>query len=131
MAMETGPNPYASPTNDEPATQPPESTVAVDFVPIMRRWEKLRLYYNAVLILFVLFLSFVAFPRYVTDISYWAAICFGGLTANVCFLTAPAIEAYGTWLRLWNGALTTMLFLIGLGFTALLASLCIANFRYL
>ena len=127
MAMDTESNPYASPASGEAATQSPDATsaVSIDFRPIMRRWERLRLWYNGVLIAFVLFLSLIVFPDNATDVGYWARVCFGGLIANVCFLIGPTVEAYGTHFRLWNGGLTILLFLAGLGLTALLALGCI------
>ena len=130
MAKDTKSNPYASPVSNKDAVQSPQpaSAVSLDFVPIMRRWERLRIYYNGVLIVFVLVLSIAISPRNAIEPVYWAAVCFGGLVANLCFFTAPTIEAYGTHFRLWNSALTNLLFLAGLGFTALLALLCIASF---
>ncbi|MEM7455412.1 MAG: hypothetical protein AAF456_13760 [Planctomycetota bacterium] len=128
--MDTESNPCAAPAYGERATETPQSasTASIDFLPIMRRWERLRLYYNGALIVLVLFLSFVVFPRNASDIGYWFSVCFGGLIANLCYLTAPTIEAYGIHFRLWNGTLTTVLFLAGLGFTALLALWCIATY---
>ena len=130
-SMDTDSNPYASPVSSEFATRSSPSqqdAMGVDFVPIMRRWERLRLFYNLPLVLLVLVLTFVVFPYNASDIEYWLSIALGGLIANFCYLSGPTIEAYGKHLRLWNSILTTLLFLAGLGFTAVLAISCIASY---
>ena len=130
MVLDTESNPYSSRSSNDDLQHklPGASQTGLDFVPIMRRWERLWLYYNGTLILFVLFLSFVAFPDHATDIEYWLVLCVGGVIANLCFLIAPTIEAYGTYFRLWNSAFTILLFLAGLGLTALLALSCIVSY---
>ena len=120
MAPDTDSNPYSAPTSAS------ANIAGVDFAPIIRRWERLRIYYNAILISLVLLVTIVRFPGHVSDPAYWAKIAFFGLIANLCFLTGPAIEGYGTRLRIWNGAMTMVLFLAGLGLTAYLAIACIA-----
>lgn len=115
MEMDIDSNPYAAPIS---ATS---NIASVDFAPIIRRWERLRLYYNAILVSFVLLVTFVRFPGHISDPAYWAKLAFGGLIANLCFLTGPAIEGYGTRFRFWNGVMTIVLFLAGLGFSTFLA----------
>ena len=124
--MESNPhsNPYTAPN----VASNPAGVAGVDFVPIMRRWEYLRICYNAILVAIVLVVTVPIFPQHLTDPAYWAALILGGLLANLCFLTGPAIEAYGTCFRLWNRTATMLLFLAGLGLTALLAIGSIASF---
>ena len=115
MATDIETNPYSAPASA--GTQ----IVGVDFTPIIRRWERLRIYYNTILVSFVLLVTFVAFPGKVSDVSYWASVTVGGVIANLLFLTGPAIEGYGTHFRIWHRFMTILLFLAGLGFSTFLA----------
>ncbi|QEF96150.1 hypothetical protein Mal15_01760 [Stieleria maiorica] len=124
MENETTSNPYTAPTTSPSST----NTDSVDFAPIIRRWERLRLYYNAILVPIVLTTTFVGFPHHASLPGYWVSVVFGGVFANLCFMAGPTIEGYGTYFRFWNSAMTMMLFLAGLGFTALLAIGSIATF---
>ena len=130
MNAKTDANPYAAPPHGESSDRQSVKAheMVVDFRPIMRRWERLRLYYNATLVLLVLVLSFVVYPRHIADPEYWILVCVGGLFANVCYFAGPTLEAYGTSFRVWYKAFTLMLFFAGLGFTALLAFWTIATF---
>ena len=130
MALEDESNPYASPVTNDPGSSFDEPTpkVSIDFLPIMRRWERLRLFYNGILVVFVLFLTLVVYPDTKSEMLYWFYVCIGGVVANLCFLTGPTIEAYGRCFRLWNDFLTLLLFLAGLGFTALLALEVVASY---
>lgn len=126
MTTESDSNPYIAPTaDDNPKLGQDE---VVDFVPILRRWELLRLFYNGSLILFVLFLSLFIYPEHAAEPGYWVSICFGGVIANICYFVGPAIEGYGARFRVWHGTMTVMLFVGGLGFTGILAALSIASF---
>ena len=122
--MDSDSNPYASP----PDAAKSSDKIGVDFVPILRRWERFRLIYNATLVLLVVALTLAVFPKKATNIRFWASVCFGGGLANLCFFLAPAIEGYGTYLRMWNPTASMLLFVTGLGFTALLAFVSIATF---
>lgn len=115
MAKNSDSNPYATPTLAA------ASSAGVDFAPIIRRWERLRLYYNSIIVSGVLVVTLVQFPGHALDPGYWARIALGLAVVNLCFMTGPAIEGYGTHLRIWHGAMTIVLFLTGLGFTAFLA----------
>lgn len=55
------------------------------------------------------------------------AVVFGGVIANVCLLTGPAIEGYATHFRVSNEVMTAVLFIAGLGLTAFLAMIFIAT----
>ena len=124
MQANQEPNPYSAPASESVI----DPTVSLDFLPIMWRWERLRLYYNGVLVIYVLLIAITIFPAKARDLSFWFCVCLGGVLANVCYLTGPTIEAYATYFRVWNKTLTMLLFAAGLGFTALLATVCIATF---
>lgn len=129
MSFETNSNPYAcdaSGGKTEPV--PSKDHTSVDFAPILRRWERLRLYYNGFLILVVLLLIVLVFPEHLGDFEFWVCVSFGGLVANLCFLTGPALEGYGTYFRFWNSSFRMLLFLTGLGLTTLLAIFTISNY---
>lgn len=118
--MDTESNPYATQNGASPATVTTESQ-AVDFRPVMQRWEHLRLYYNVILVVFVILFAVFELPRLVTFPAFWIVCFVGGVVANLCFLVAPAIEAYSTCLNIWQRWMTLVLFLAGLAFTAILA----------
>lgn len=124
MTTEKASNPYSAPV----ASDPVPIEVSLDFLPIMKRWERLRLAYNGLLVPYVFLYSIAFFPGKAVQLSFWICICLGGILANVCYLTAPTVEAYGTYFKLWAPVLTTLLFVTGLGVTALLAAACIAMF---
>ena len=130
MGPDTNSNPYASSASADTADsdKPFNSDAAsVDFAPIIRRWERLRIGYNAILVAFVLLVTLVGAPGHTSVPEYWMAIAVGGVIANLCFLTGPAIEGYGTRFRVWNGIMTIVLFVAGLGFTMFLAIMFIAT----
>ena len=122
MAPNTDFNPYAAPISVA------SNVPSVDFATIIRRWERLRIYYNAILISFVLLVTFIFFPGHTSDVSFWARVAVAGLLANLCFLTGPAIEGYGTHFGFWNGVMTMALFLAGLGLSTFLTIACLAAF---
>ncbi len=124
MAPDVDSNPYSTPASATVATS---NIASVDFVPIIQRWERLRICYNAILVSFVLLVTFTLCPAHALRPEYWVAIAFAGVIANLCFLTGPAIEGYGTRFRRWNGVTTIVLFLAGLGLTGLLAMFFIAS----
>lgn len=119
MQQELDPNPYRPTLGrvDDPALQ-----LGLDFVPILLRWEKFRLYYNAVLIALTLLLSLFLIPQLLLRPLYWMQLCLGGLIANLCFFTGPAFDAYGHYFLLWNHRMSFALFVVGLLFTCLLAT---------
>lgn len=111
-------NPYAAPPTEADGPKP-NVQEDFDFGDILRRWERLRIVYNAVLIVWTLFLLVLLMGR--TPVALMVAVPFGGLLANLLYLLGPAIEAYVTWFGFWHRSMTYILFLAGLGFTALLA----------
>ena len=118
-------NPYASPTTDSPSSAAAQATV--NFVPILLRWEKLRLYYNLALALVVVLETVIFFPQQMLEPEFWVFVLIGAGVANLCFTTGPAIEAYGSYFRIWPPIFTYLLFLAGLGFTMALAVASVAQ----
>jgi hypothetical protein len=105
-----------------------ERSPTVDFAPILRRWERLRIVYNVTLIGIVLAFTLLAFPFLIGSVPFWVRVIFGAIIANTCYFIAPAIEGYGRQFRVWNSAFSILLFLAGLAFTSLLAILCILSY---
>ena len=93
----------------------------LDFGRILKRWEKLRIVYNAVLVVWSIALLFYtsAPPGIII------ALPLGGMLANLLYLLGPAIEAYMTWFGYWHATATYVLFGLGLAFTAILAAAAI------
>lgn len=115
-------NPYAAPVSKgKRVERPTPAGMGVNFVPIVRRWERLRIYYNGILVSLVLLLVLSFVPHHFVDPSFWLWVVFGALFSNLCFFLGPSLEGYGTYARLWNNVLTGLLFLVGLGLTMLLA----------
>lgn len=111
-------NPFLSPTSDSLSDA---TGISVDFVPIMRRWDWLRLFYNAVLFIEVVALALFVRPMVFQDIAFIPAMCLGAAVANLCFTTGPAIEAYGTYYRVWHPFMTFGLYFVGLAISMVLA----------
>lgn len=99
---------------------PPHST-DLDFGTIIRRWERLRIVYNLILIPWVIALLGVSTgPPGIIII-----VPFAGILANGLYLLGPAVEAYMTWFGFWHVSMTIGLFLAGLAFTAAAAAVAI------
>lgn len=111
--MQPDENPYAAELTDDAVVNQP----MMDFGVILRRWERLRIAFNAVLIPWtILLLYFSGGPPGVI-----VAVPILGLLVNLLYLLGPAIEAYGTWLGYWHVTLSYVLFFCGLIFTAVMA----------
>jgi hypothetical protein len=121
-------NPYASPINEAVKTKSRKLQGYFDFGVVIRRWEKLRLYYNGILVVIVLAASLILCPQKLLSIEYCAALILGGIVSNVCFFAGPALEGYGTYFKIWNPVMSYMLFAAGLLLTAIGAILNIAFF---
>lgn len=98
----------------------PGPAVGVDFVPVLQRWEKYRLWYNGVLVVYTLSWSILVTPDLLLDSLFWFQICILGALCNLFFFLGPAIEGYGRYLGMWSGVLSLLLFLLGLIFTGVL-----------
>ena len=119
--MDTHENPYVAGSVE---TLAPDSHLDLDFGTIIRRWERLRIVYNLVLIpwvLLILFVSQTAPPGVIL------MVVPAGILANLLYLLGPAVEAYMTWFGCWHVSLTALLFLAVLGFTAVIALLSITQ----
>lgn len=116
------PNPYAAPSSavSWSSDESPWSD-RVDFTAIIRRWEKLRLIYNATLVLLVLLLVVIVFPARLTNVVFWFEVVVGAVIANLCYLAGPTIEGYARYFGLWANFMTWLLFLAGTGLAAILA----------
>ena len=116
------PNPFASPSaNTTDSNNPEERNRTVDFVPILIRWERLRIVYNLILVPFVLLaaLIFAGIGPFEIDLIVSTIAC--GLLANLCFMLGPTLEAYGTYFKVWHPLMTVLLFIAGLFVTMLLS----------
>jgi hypothetical protein len=83
-----------SPTAIGHVDQGPESIDGhVDFGLIIRRWERLHLYYNALLTAVVLLLTILVFPRHLVDLRFWASVVFDAIIANRCFIAVTVLVA--------------------------------------
>ncbi len=119
--MEQLHSPYTA-GNPHPAVV--TANLDLDFGTIIKRWERLRIVYNAVLIpwvLAILLTSQTAPPGIVL------MIVPAGILANLFYLLGPAVESYMTWFGFWHGSLTLLVFIAGLGFTALMALIAITQ----
>lgn len=96
---------------------------ASDPYAVIRRWEKLRLLYNAVLVPWTVLLIAVL-PGGGT--AGPADVFVGGLVANACFCAGPVAEAYLVGVGAPARAARGWLFALGTGFTALAALLALS-----
>lgn len=96
----------------------PNHRADLDFGTIVRRWERLRIVYNAILIPWTIVLLLISTgpPAIIV------LVPIGGILANVLYLLGPAVESYMTWFGVWHVALTVILFLAGLAVTGAAAA---------
>jgi hypothetical protein len=82
---------------------------------VFLRWERLRLPYNAVLLLATgVFLAGLRDELLLPGApEVVAKLLVGGLLANVCFTAGPLVEAYAAWLGLRARFVTATLFALG------------------
>jgi len=122
-------NPYESGSIDTEQTQAfVGNDGRCEFGKIIRRWERLRILYNAFLTVVVVTLAIFVFTNVVSDLVFWCCVIVGALIANLCFFTAPAIEGYGTYFGFWHPVFTIILFLVGLGLATLMAIGSVVNY---
>ncbi len=121
-------NPYSAPTVEEETHKLPHKQVGVDFSVIILRWERLRIYYNAILAIWVILLAIVFVPQHAGEARFWIAVLTGAVIANACYFAGPLIEGYGMFFRKWNSVCTAILFLAGLAFCAVLAAGCVVSY---
>ncbi len=118
-------NPFRSPSPEQEASsagQPKSSTGIVDFRNIIVVWERLRLFYNGLLVVYVLAITFALRRQLLSAPDFWGVLLICAFVANVCFFIGPAIEGYARYFFGWHIILSILLFLAGLLFTALAAS---------
>src|SRR5947208_1713621 len=105
-------NPYAAPSAAASwSSDESPWTDRVDFTAIIRRWEKLRLIYNATLVLLVLLLVVIVFPERLANLVFWFEVLVGAVIANLCYLAGPTLEGYGRYFGIWANFMTLLLFL--------------------
>jgi hypothetical protein len=116
-------NPYAAPSAAASwsSDDSPWSADRVDFTAIIRRWEKLRVFYNATLVSVVLLLVVIVFPARLADAVFWAEVVAGAVLANLAYLAGPTLEGYGRYFGIWTNFMTTLLFVVGTWFATMLA----------
>jgi hypothetical protein len=85
---------------------------------IFRAWERLRLVYNAVLVLVVLL--FLSEKREVEP-AFWLFLVCQAVAANLCFFAGPLAEWYLGWLGYRSRATRWVLFGAGLVLAVALA----------
>ena len=100
--------------------------------PAFIAWEKLRVVYNILCVLFVIGLiwRFEHWPTAMVpdmDITYstptWAEYVFAGVISNLCFFAGPIFETYIAWLGLKETkAVRWFLLVLGVAFTMFGAS---------
>ncbi|WPD23603.1 MAG: hypothetical protein SD837_03380 [Candidatus Electrothrix scaldis] len=84
----------------------------IDFKEIFKKWEKLRLVYN--LILLIVFVIVVAGKNKVLwDVGLITGWIFDAIGANICFFAAPITESYAYWLGVRGRWITATLFVCG------------------
>lgn len=111
-------NPYAPSVVDVEHAESANEHFDLDFGSILKRWEKLRIVYNLVLIPWTIALLFFSNAHPATVLLLPVA----AIAANVLYLLGPVTEAYLTWFGFWRFWMTVVLFLAGLAFTGVAAA---------
>jgi hypothetical protein len=105
-----------------------EAVVELDWSDVRRiflRWERLRIVYNAALVVVVMALVAILYePEIEWALLGWRCVV-GAVIANLCFFAGPAAEAYLNWLGVRNRAVTAIFFLMGLVFSLGLAAITV------
>ena len=94
----------------------------------IKKWEKLRLLYNALLIPWTLLTIMIWQPNGVGDPHFMADVIAGGLIANISFCLGPVLEMYLVYLGANTSAARIVLFGVGTAFTALAALIAILTY---
>lgn len=84
-------NPYQTPIGSSPETT--DFSRIVDFRPLLIRWEKYRLVYNAALIATTLLSLSVSLSKAVRP-ELWFVIFIGAIIANLLFMLGPSLDGY-------------------------------------
>jgi hypothetical protein len=104
-----GDNPYRSPAVTADATEPrPDEPTARE---VFWAWERLRIYFNLILLAETLLLGLVAMGL------LWPHLleCFvGALVANVCFCVGPMLEGYAEGIGVPRGVARGVIFVMGM-----------------
>lgn len=111
-------NPYAAPMVDDVRGEAAVRADDVSAREVFWAWEKLRLYYNGILVLFVLVFS----GRALFSDSYWVMLITGAFVANLGFCLGPVLEGYSALCGAPRRAARWTIFMIGTVFTVLLAA---------
>ena len=127
-------NPYTAPTDTPlPVETGDERSLMEIAKSTFLAWEKLRIFYIAILAIFcivcILVVSSVQANTMAGLSHSWVELLFaligGAVFANVCFFAGPIVETYVCWLGASAGWLRISLFAIGTIFTSVLACLSI------
>lgn len=93
-------NPYTSPQADprrDPTPLPPDADRLVNLGQIALAWEKLRLWYNAVLAIVALLAVVSVDASLLVEPRAMESMILAALAANACFCVGPLLEGYITW----------------------------------
>ena len=123
-------NPYSSPIvepSESPAAEP--AVVSDSIWPVAKRtflaWEKLRLVYNAILI--VMSVAYAVAWSLLFAVEFWVISFIGAIVCNVCFMLGPIIETYVAWLGYRTQELRLVFFIAGTFATAAIALLTLTS----
>ncbi len=121
-------NPYQSPIGSPPQNLGiAKPNGFVDFRPLVLKWEKYRLIYNAALVATTV-LSLMAFAVNPLVIELWIVVFFGACCANILFMLGPALDGYLQVAGFRHRLIGLFIFgcgaLIAVGLAALTISVC-------
>jgi hypothetical protein len=102
------PNPYESPQVAQAATANAEPKVPETFL----AWERLRIWYNAVLVVAVLLGSIPA-PQWILSLEFIMNVPQGVILVNLAFSIGMLVEFYLLWFGWWRNWMRTGLFVVG------------------
>ncbi|MGB6042204.1 MAG: hypothetical protein WBF93_03510 [Pirellulales bacterium] len=118
-------NPFQSPQYQQLATEQDDESRRISrfahLGQVVVRWEKMRVFYNAILTLWVLLL--MALRAEISNPPQLFMLAFCCVAANGCFLAGPLVEGYLCWFGIRNPAITWLLFVPGTLFSCGLALL--------
>ena len=110
-------NPYTTPQADTVVSSDNGNVTERTLGQIAKRvfldWEKMRLAYVGILVVFTLLFGFSELGNPL----FWGGSVAGAIIANLCYLLGPIVDTYVSWLGFRSVALRWIMFALGTLFT--------------
>ena len=125
-------NPFSAPQADAPEAiavkeMPHPQTLGQIGKRVFLQWEKMRLAYNGILVVFTLLIGVPLLGRF----EFWVVAFFGAVASNLCYFLGPIFDTYVSWLGFRSNAVRWTVFTLGTLFTMAGATVVVFSLRQL